>query len=58
MIMNKETSVESVELEKSLELRLSCCWKSSPMQYRVNWGNCQKLLRSSYLCEESSHTKS
>ena len=59
-LKNKDdnTSVNSVgkALEVNKILKFSFCWRSFPMLDRVNWG--QKLLGSSYLCEESSHTKS
>ena len=54
--------MQIVKLEKALELskilRLRFCWKSYPMLDRVNLDHRQKLLGSSYLCKESSHTKS
>ena len=51
-----KTSVES-ELGKTLELS-KIMRMSFLMLDRVNWGHHQKLLGLSYLCEESSHTKS
>ena len=52
-----KTLVESVKLGKTLELS-KIMRMSFLMLDRVNWGHHQKLLGLSYLCEESSHTKS
>ena len=52
-----KTSVESFKLGKTLESS-KVIRMSSPMLFMVNFGHHRRLFGSSYLCEESSHTKS